>query len=70
MEATSGRLVVTLENPRKARFVSCDWDVPTRTLFTVDESGYIAIWDIFSERILKSEKLLFVLPLGIHAIPE
>ena len=57
MEATTGRHVMSITNTHNVRFLDCDWDSGHSELYTIDALGYIAAWDLFNERCVKSEKI-------------
>ncbi|KAH9189549.1 hypothetical protein AeNC1_008471 [Aphanomyces euteiches] len=57
-DATTGAVLLTLENPKHCRYTACDWDRTNHELHVVDDTGHLYIWSIETEKCVK------VAPLG------
>lgn len=65
LDAISGALSSTIPNPRQTHFTCCSWDQRGHTLVLGDALGYVMIWDVFQDRLLRS---LCVFPTGTALI--
>lgn len=65
LDAISGALSSTVPNVRQARFTCCSWDRREQVLLLGDVLGYVTIWDVFQDRVVRT---LRVFPAGIALV--
>ncbi|KAF0699348.1 Aste57867_10064 [Aphanomyces stellatus] len=68
-DATTGNVIMTMENPKHCRYTGCDWDKANHELHVVDDRGHLYIWSIDTEKCLKCEKLEKVPILAVTVFP-
>ena len=59
----NGAAFLTIENEHRCRFTDMAWNSAHQELFLVDELGFVYIWNVYSEKCLKKQRLR---RLGLH----
>ena len=65
-DAMNGAAFLTIENEHRCRFTDMAWNSAHQELFLVDELGFVYIWNVYSEKCLKKQRLRH---LGLH-VPD
>ncbi|KAF1316939.1 F-box protein, partial [Globisporangium splendens] len=58
LDAISGALSSTLTNSNQARFTCCAWDARGQFLVLGDALGFVQIYDVFQDKVLRKLRLL------------
>ncbi len=46
-----------IENPARCRYTAIAWDLHHQQLFLGDEHGHLQVWNIYTDRCLKSVQM-------------
>lgn len=56
-DGATDRGFLAMENPCRCRYTGVDWGAEHQELFLIDEFGYLQIWNIYTEKCLKTVRL-------------
>jgi WD40 repeat protein len=56
-DAMNGVSFLTITNQQRCRFTGLSWNSLEQELFCVDTLGYLYVWNIYMEKLLKTERL-------------
>ena len=56
-DAMNGAAFLTIENEHRCRYTDMAWNSVHQELFLVDEMGFLYIWNVYTEKCLKKQRL-------------